>query len=293
MATTVLDPEIQARLLAAQRNEITEYFIYEKLSRSVKDPHNRDILRRISKDELRHHNIWKGYTGKKVKPHRWKMWLYYFIARVLGITFGLKLMERGEGEAQINYGEIARYVQAAEAIARDESEHEKKLLGLIDEERLHYIGAVIRGLNEGLVELTGAMAGLTFAFQNSDLIATTGLIIGLAMSLSLGSTEYLATKSEEGGQHPLKAAAYTGFANIVTVLLLIIPYLVLDNIYTALGLMLLIAVIIIFVFSFYISVAKEISLKSRFVEMTLISLGIAAVTFSIGFMARTVFHIEI
>ncbi len=99
--------------------------------------------------------------------------------------------------------------------------------------------------------------------------------------------------AEEGGQHPLKAAAYTGFANIVTVLLLIIPYLVFDKIYTALGLMLLIAIIIIFVFSFYISVAKEISLKNRFVEMALISLGIAAVTFAIGFMARTFFHIEV
>jgi VIT1/CCC1 family predicted Fe2+/Mn2+ transporter len=293
MVETVLDPEIEARLLAAQKNEITEYFIYEKLAQSAKDTHNRDILRRISRDELKHHNIWKGHTGKKVQPHRWKIRLFYFIAKVFGITFGLKLMERGEGEAQINYGGIAKYIRVAEEISRDEHEHENKLLSLINEERLQYIGAIIRGLNEGLVELTGAMAGLTFAFQNSSLIATTGLIIGLAMSLSLGSTEYLATKSEESGQHPLKAAAYTGFANAVTVLLLIIPFLVFDNIYTALGLMLLIAIIIIFVFSFYISVTKETSLKSRFVEMASISLGIAAVTFTIGFLARTYFHIEI
>ena len=76
-------------------------------------------------------------------------------------------------------------------------------------------------------------------------------------------------------------------------LILIIPYLVFDNKYVALASMLALTVCIILVFSFYISVAKEISFKERFLEMASISLGIAAVSFFIGFIARTYLHIEI
>lgn len=289
----MLDQEIEKRLIAAQRSEITEHFIYEKLSQSVKEPGNRDILRRISRDELEHHNFWKEHTGREVKPYRLKIWIYYLISKVFGITFAIKLMERGEGEAQINYGEIAQFVPSAKDIIEDEHEHEEQLIDLIDEERLRYTGAIVRGLNEALVELTGAISGLTFAFQNAGLIATAGLITGLAMSLSLAGTEYLATKAEEGHQRPLKAAVYTGLANIVTVLFLIFPFLLLTNIYLSLGLMLFNAVIVIYIFNFYISVAKDISFKKKFLEMALISLGIAAITFTIGLLARTFLHIEL
>jgi VIT1/CCC1 family predicted Fe2+/Mn2+ transporter len=47
------------------------------------------------------------------------------------------------------------------------------------------------------VELTGALSGLTLAFRNTRLIAMAGLITGIAASLSMAGSEYLATKSEE------------------------------------------------------------------------------------------------
>ena len=45
----------------------------------------------------------------------------------------------------------------------DERRHEEELYGMLDEERLHYVGAMVLGLNDALVELTGAIAGVTFA----------------------------------------------------------------------------------------------------------------------------------
>jgi VIT1/CCC1 family predicted Fe2+/Mn2+ transporter len=290
---TKLDRATEDRVLASQRSEITEYFIYDRLSRSVKDRHNKEVLKRISKDELKHYNIWKGYTGQQIRPRRLKIWLYYLISRIFGITFGLKLMERGEGEAQLNYADIARIIPEAGSLVEDEHEHERELIDLIDEDRLNYIGAIVRGLNEALVELTGALAGLTLAFQEPGLIATAGMITGLAMSLSLAGTEYLATKSEDGHQRPFKAAAYTGLANIITVLFLVFPYFVLPNIFLSLGLMLFNAVVVISLFSFYVSVAREISFRKRFLEMAAIGLGIAALTFAIGFLARIFWHVEV
>lgn len=289
----MLDQATKKKLLSAQRAEITEHFIYEKLSQSTKDSHNKEILKRISSDELEHHNVWKEYTGEDVKPAKLKILMYYLISRILGITFGIKLMEKGEEQAEETYEEISKVVPAAKEIAKDEHEHEKQLIDLIDEERLKYTGDIVRGMNVALVELTGALAGLTLAIPNPLLILTAGLIIGIAMTLSLASTEYLATRTGGSIRSPFKAVVYAGFANIFTVLFLIFPYLIFANIYFSLGVMILNAIIVIFLFSFYISVVKDISFKKRFLEMSLISLGVAALAFGIGLLARIFLHVEI
>lgn len=288
----IIDAKTKRTILTAQRNEITEHIIYEKLSRTMKDSHNREILERISREEREHYELWKEYTQDDVEPDTFRIWKYYLISRVLGITFGIKLMERGEEQAQAAYEVLSQSVPAAKTIAHDEEEHEKQLIDLLDEERLQYIGAVVRGLNDALVELTGALSGLTLAFRNTRLIAMAGLITGIAASLSMAGSEYLATKSEEGVKNPLRASAYTGFAYILTVFFLIFPYLLFTNVYFCLGFMIVNALVVILIFTFYISVAKDISFRERFLEMALISLGIAALSFGIGFLIKTFLGID-
>jgi len=292
----VMNPELQDKktkktILTAQKNEITEHFIYEKLSESERNPHNKKVLERISHDELTHYNFWKEYTNQDVKPDTLKFWKYYLISRILGITFGIKLMERGEEDAQRIYEKISEFVPDAKTIQKDEDEHEKELIELIDEERLKYVGSVVLGLNDALVELLGALAGFTLTLQNTSLIAVVGFITGIAASLSMAASEYLSIKSEEGGQNPVKASVYTGSAYLVTVLFLIFPYLIFENYYLCLGVTLVNAVIVISVFTYYVSVVKDISFKKRFSEMASISLGIAALTFVIGFFMRMVLNV--
>ena len=289
----MLDKEKMEKLLTAQKNEITEFFIYDKLSRLIKDPHNKDILERISKEELGHYNYWKKYTNRDVKPSKRKIWTSVLISRILGLTFGIKLMEKGEERAQIDYKDISDFAPDAEAIVKDEGEHEEQLVGMIDEERLRYIGSIVLGLNDALVELTGALAGFTLALQNTRLIAVVGLITGIAASLSMAASEYLSTKTEEDIKNPFKASVYTGIAYIFTVLLLIFPYLVLENFYLALVFALVNAIVVIFIFTFYISVARDTSFRRSFLEMALLSLGIATFTFGLGFVVRQFFNVEI
>ena len=289
----MLDRKIKKVILRAQKNEITEHFIYSRLSKSIKDPNNKKVLKHISDDELRHYNIWKKYTKEEVKPNSFKIWKYYLISRIFGITFGIKLMEKGEENAQETYDKISKSIPAAKKIIKDEDQHEKKLIGMIDEERLRYVGSIVLGLNDALVELTGALAGFTLALRNTRLIAATGLITGVAASLSMAVSEYLSTKSEEGVKNPIKASVYTGIAYVITVIFLILPYLVIKNVFTALGFTMLNAIIVIFLFTFYISVAKGLSFKRRFLEMALISLGVAALTFGIGFLIKIFFNIEV
>jgi len=293
MKAEMLDEEAEEAILTAQKNEITEHFIYGKLAKSIKDPHNREVLKRISSDELRHYDFWRKYTNGDVKPDKFTIWKYFLISKIFGITFGIKLMERSEEKAQVTYEKISEHVPDAKSIINDEDEHEKQLLELIDEERLRYVGSMVLGLNDALVELTGALAGFTLALQNTRMVAMTGLITGVAASLSMATSEYLSTKSEGGAKNPFKASVYTGSAYVLTVLFLIFPYLLLEDIYVCLGLTIFNAIIVILLFTFYISVAKDLPFKKRFSEMILISLGVAGLTFVIGFLIKAFLNVEI
>jgi vacuolar iron transporter family protein len=293
MATPITDPALIARIIPAQKAEITEHLIYTKLAAVTTDPHNRDILTRIADEELGHYRLWKRYTGRDVGPDTLRIWWYYLMARVLGITFALKLMEHVEQRAQNADATLLSSVPEYAAIVVNEERHEQALIALIDEERLKYVGSVVLGLNDALVEFTGMLAGLTFAIQNNQIIAVAGLITGIAASLSMAASEYLSQRSEDGPSDPLKAAVYTGIAYVITVALLIAPFLLLSSPYIALVLTLLFAVGIIFFYTFYISVARDLPFYRRFGEMLAISLGIAAVSFILGLVIRVFFNISI
>ncbi len=269
-----------------QRVEITEHHIYKRLAKSVKEPENRKILEQIAEDELRHYHDWKRYTQTDVRPNRWEIWKYYLISRIFGFTFGIKLMERGEEKAQDNYAQLKGTIPEIDEWIREENAHEEALLAMLDEERLRYAGSVVLGLNDALVELTGALAGLTLALQNTRLIALTGLITGIAASLSMAASEYLSTRSEKTEKHPVRAAIYTGIAYVLTVTLLILPYLLFTNYLLDLGLALITGVAIIAMFNYYISIAQDEPFRERFWEMTILSLSVAAFSFGIGYLIR-------
>ncbi|MBN1996834.1 VIT1/CCC1 transporter family protein, partial [candidate division KSB1 bacterium] len=146
---------------------------------------------------------------------------------------------------------------------------------------------------DALVELTGALAGFTLALQNTKLVAPTGSITGIAAALSMGAPEYLSTKTEETSKNPIRASIYTGGAYVVTVLILILPYLVLKNYYLCLGCTMAGAVVIIALFNYYISVAKDVPFKRRFLEMAGLSLGVAAFSFLVGFLMRMFLGVDI
>jgi VIT1/CCC1 family predicted Fe2+/Mn2+ transporter len=281
------------KLLLFQRNEITEYHIYTRLARIVKGEENRKILKDIAQDELRHYHMWKEYTAQDVAPNKFKIVQYAVISHLFGFTFAIKLMEKGEEAAQLNYQSVLESLHDTAAIVQDENDHEIALIRMLDEERLRYTGSIVLGLNDALVELTAALTGLTFALQNIKIIALTGSITGLAAALSMAVSEYLSIKSDNNGQNPVKAAVYTGSAYVITVVLLIMPYLVLSNFYLCLLCSLTIALLIIAFFNYYISVAQEVPFKKRFLEMAGLSLAVSAISFFIGFALRKLTGIEI
>ena len=276
-----LDTHVRNLLLAFQREEITEHHVYARLAKRTKGK-NREILQQISDEELGHYRTWKKYTGEEVKPNWLKVRFYSLLQRLFGLTFAVKLMEMGEVHAQDAYQQIVERFPETAGIVKDEDRHESYLLGLIEEQKLNYVGSIVLGLNDALVELTGALAGLTFALGKARLIALAGLITGIAASLSMMASEYLSKKAE-GEANPFQASLYTGLAYIVTVLLLVAPYFLFASPYAALPVTLGLGIAIILLFTFFVSVTKEQPFWPRFLEMVAISLGVALVSFGIGY----------
>ena len=292
--TQNVSPKALAIIKKMQQGELTESIIYEKIARFAKGEENKATLRRLAAEEKGHYQIWQKYTGIEMKPEMGKVLKYTLIARVLGFTFAVKLMEKGEENAQDEYAVLAEEVEESKAIRKQEEEHEHALLEMLDEERLQYVGSMVLGLNDALVELTGSLAGFVFALQNNRLIALSGLIVGISATFSMASSEFLAARSE-GRSDALKSCSYTGIAYLLTVVALIAPYLLLpaDMYIPALICMLAVVILIIAGFTYYTSVAQDEPFRSRFLEMAVISITVAVVSFIVGILAKKFLGVDL
>ena len=137
-------------------------------------------------------------------------------------------------------------VPEALTVSEDENQHEQELLGLIEEEHLKYMGSIVLGLNDALVEILGTLAGLTFALQNTKLVALSGIIAGIAGALSMASSEYLSNRAEGKDELAIKSAIFTGIAYVIAVIFLVAPYLIFTSVYIALLVALLDSILIVF-----------------------------------------------
>jgi VIT1/CCC1 family predicted Fe2+/Mn2+ transporter len=164
----------------------------------------------ILEDELKHHNFLKSITKEEVKPNKSKIFFYILLCKIFGLAFSLRFMESKEEDAQGIYEELSKTYPNAINIKKDEEEHERKLINILNDEKLNYAGSIVLGLNDALVELTGTLAGLTFAFANTSIIGITGLIMGIAASMSMAASGYLSSKEEESkSENAITSAIYT------------------------------------------------------------------------------------
>ena len=86
-----INEKTRKALLRFQQNEITESLLYTQLAAIEKDPSNKEVLLQIANDEKGHYTILKKYTGQEISPNKLRVTKYYWLARILGITFAIKL----------------------------------------------------------------------------------------------------------------------------------------------------------------------------------------------------------
>lgn len=291
-----MEEKTRKEIIAFQRGEITNHHLYNRLANRIKDENNAKVLREMAKTEMEHYHFWRDLSKCEISPNNFFINMVMLLARVLGLTFTIKLLEKGEKAGAEQYAAFEEFVPGAARLGLDEEEHERAMMNMLHEDFLSYVGSIVLGLNDALVELTGTLAGLTLALQNGNLVAVSGLITGIAAAFSMASSEYLSGRAE-GNTQANKSALYTGIAYLATVFLLILPYLLLPQkgswIFVSLIITLLIAVLIICGFNFYISVAKDLPFSKRFLEMFTISMGVAAFSFLIGLLVRNIFGVDV
>ena len=293
-----MEEDRRAHLLKLQRMEATEAEVYRRLARMQKDPVNRSILEGISLEEERHEAVIENMTGEKVRADRGKVRRQIMLARLFGFTFSVKMMEATEKDVAAEYRELG-----LDDIAEEEEAHEENMIGMLDEERLRYSGSVVLGMSDALVELTGALAGLTFALQSLNLVALAGLVTGIAAAFSMGASEYLSSRAEKKSESAVRAAFFTWISYLITVLLLVSPYLLLtaespdfhglEPHVQALLYTFAIGLLIVAVFNFYVSVVEEVSFSSRFMEMAGILGVVSLISYGIGILLRGMLGVEV
>jgi len=272
-----------ALLLKAQQEEATEALLYRKLAEKA-EGEAKEVLERIAEDEERHYLTLKEHTGRDVEPNRRKVALYLFLARLLGVSFVLSLMEFLEAKAVSAYRELG-----LEELAEDEERHEKELLSLLQGE--DYLWAVILGLNDAIVELSASLVGLAFSFNNNLLTAFAGFVVGFSASLSMALSAFFSAR--ESGQDPYKAALYTGIAYITTTAFLILPYLLTPSPLTASALMVAVIAIVLSLYSFYRVVVKGGSFWKEFLLHLTLALAVSALSFAVGQLLKLYLGVEV
>lgn len=272
----------------SQRMELTHSNVYYRLSNRIKDTQNKATLMSLSQQEKKDYNIWKSYTAIDVKPFKFYELFYYLLSLIFGITFGIKFMESGINDLQVQSVKLLVKEDLSVFLVH-EKEQEEKLVEIINEQKLIYVGSIVLGLNDALVELTAMLSGITFAIHDSRTVIVTALITGVAAAFSMAGSEYLSSKADGDVKSAKISAVITGVSYMLTVIILLFPYLIFSNLYIALLFTIVNAILIIFLFNFYISVAKDLNFKKRFIEMLSISLGVSFISFLIGVLINKVF----
>ena len=275
-----------------QDNEATDQRVYAALAKQASLQKNSEILEKMSHDEGLHCAVWGRYTGIEAKADMFRVWLFVVLGKIFGLVFVINLMEGGEDDSAENYRKLMEELPEARSIMEDETRHEAQLAAMIHEEKLSYISSMVLGLNDALVELTGALAGFTLALNDNRMVGMAGFITGVAATLSMAASEYLSQKADTSEKHPLKAAVYTGVAYMITVAFLLLPYIVFESPLVALGFCLFDAALIILGFTYFVSVVRKESFVRGFTEMITISFSVAGISFLIGWAARSWLNID-
>src|SRR5881392_1049372 len=198
------------------QDEADAAFIYLALAGQETDPHRKDIYIKLAGVEERHVQVWSqllaenGYKVAHAKPSfnaRLRAWF----GRRFGTNYLLPLLLREEGDEVKGYLSLHRESSQADAqevslqLAKESAAHAGTLADLAGKgaEPWHKTGSggflrnVVYGFNDGLTANFGLVAGVIGAAVQPHVIMISGVAGMIADALSMGSSGYLAAKSEQ------------------------------------------------------------------------------------------------
>lgn len=200
-------------------DEADAAYLYRALSSLEKDPARAALYLRLAGVEDRHVELWQrllresGHPVPALRPSR-RARMMAWLAQRFGPGFLAPMLLEEEGREVKGYLMMYRQAPdgaagtAALTLARESAQHAESLAGLVgaDGEPWHKTGAggmlrnLVYGFNDGLTANFGLVAGMLGAQGELNLAAHTVVVAGIAGmvadALSMGSSGYLAAKSE-------------------------------------------------------------------------------------------------
>jgi VIT1/CCC1 family predicted Fe2+/Mn2+ transporter/rubrerythrin len=200
-------------------DEADAAFLYRELAQAERDPKKADLYRQLAGVEDRHADMWRklladnGHAVGMPAPSRGAR-LRAWLARRLGSGVLLPMLLEEEGREVKGYLSLYRSSPDGAAgptalrLAKESAEHAETLAEMsgAQGEPWHKTGAggflrnVVYGFNDGLTANFGLVAGMIGAQGNlqtaEHAVVVAGLAGMVADALSMGSSGYLAAKSE-------------------------------------------------------------------------------------------------
>jgi predicted membrane protein (TIGR00267 family) len=197
-------------------DECDAAFLYKNLAAHEPDQGRRELFLKLADVEDRHVARWADLFKNSGQPlpsfsPTAKSRLLAWVGRRFGTNTILPLIVAEEGREVQAYLALARREsgnrqthEAAVEIAADSAGHARELATLLgrEGEPWHsggaggYLRSVVYGFNDGLTANFGLIAGVIGASVAPHIVIISGLAGAIADALSMGSSGYLAAKSE-------------------------------------------------------------------------------------------------
>jgi vacuolar iron transporter family protein len=282
------------------KNELTEHLVYGRLARMERNPENRAALEKLSAQEKTHYEFWKSLLleaeAKKIGPRHYTVWGISFLRAVFGVTFVTKFLELHEKNAAEKYENMMSAVPESHRvrfreIIEDEKSHERTFIDQLKEKRVDYTGFIVLGLADAIVEITGVHAGFLGVTGSTLIAGIAGVIVGFSAAISMGSAGYLQAKQDPG-----KSAIFSGFLTwasyFCSVILLALPYFLIRTMIIAFVISTSVGILLVAMFTFYGAIVFDRKFLREFSETVGLMLATALLTFLLGTVVGSVFHIN-
>ncbi|HEX7766181.1 MAG TPA: VIT1/CCC1 transporter family protein [Nitrospira sp.] len=189
-------------------DELFDLSLYQAL-RGVTQPDVHDTLDELIKVETTHLAFWQRFFNLKLEQldlgRRIKLSVMMLVCRLFGSTAVHLVLEAIEVHGVRKYLAVWRAYQgkplaeALRGILMDEFKHEDVLVTALTQRKINpeKIRNIFLGLNDGLVEILGAVSGFFGAFGSTTLVLIAASTTAVAGALSMAAGAFLALNSEK------------------------------------------------------------------------------------------------
>lgn len=317
--STIHDPQLAQQLVL---DELFDLSLYKAL-RGVTQPDVHHTLDELITVETSHLAFWQKFFDLKLNElnlgRRVKLSVMMFVCKLFGSTAVHLVLEAIEVHGVRKYlalwqeyqgeplGEVLR------GILMDEFKHEDVLVTALTERKINAekIRNIFLGLNDGLVEILGAVSGFFGAFGSATMVLIAASTTAVAGALSMAAGAFLALNSEKEvktteiakkvflgeesevvpmEESPIGSALVVGAAYITGAIVPVLPVLIgakdaLFSVITA-GLMVILV-------STILSFLSGMDIKRRILLNLAIITVAVSVSYGIGVLAKSVWGISV